>query len=72
MGLGMLSVFVLSGALICGCGGGGGDTTTTPPATTTTPAVAPTFTSSDAQNGAILVTLASTTPGAAIRYTMVN
>src|SRR6476646_3539753 len=71
MGLGMLSVFVLSGALICGCGGGGGNTTTTPPATTTTtPAVAPTVASSDARNGAVLVTLASTTPGTAIHYTM--
>ena len=69
MGLGMLSVFVLSGALICGCGGGGGNTTTPPP-TTTTPAVAPTVASSDAQNGAVLVTLASTTPGATIHYTM--
>ena len=70
MGLGMLSVFVLSGALICGCWAGGGGNTTTPPRYDETPAVAPTVASSDAQNGAILVTLASTTPGATIHYTM--
>jgi beta-glucanase (GH16 family) len=71
-----LAPIVLSGALLCGCGGGnsgssggggtGGGTTTTSAAT---PAIS-TSTSSGAQNGAVIVSLASTTPGATIYYTI--
>ncbi len=72
MGIGMFSVFVLSGALICGCtmgpGVNGPGTPTTP--VTAAPAAAPTIVSTDAQNNAIIVSLASTTSGATIYYTL--
>ncbi len=58
--------FVLATAF-CGCGsGGGGSTVTIPPET---PAALPTISTAPAQNGAVLVTLADTTSGAAIHYT---
>ena len=64
----MLMAMVLSTALLCGCGanssGSGGGTTTQ------TQAAAPTFSTAAAQNGAVVVNLASTTPGAAIYYTI--
>ncbi|MGB6744308.1 MAG: family 16 glycosylhydrolase [Terracidiphilus sp.] len=53
--------------LLAGCGSGGG-TTPTPP--TSTPAAAPTVSTTGAQNGAVVVTLASATPGATIYYTV--
>ena len=68
----MFSVLVLASALICGCGGsngssgtGGGGGGTTP-----TPAAAPTVTTAAAQNSAVIVTLADTTSGATIYYTL--
>jgi len=67
MGIG---IFVL-GALLSGCGGGGGSsstTTTTPPAATQ--AAAPTITTAAAQNGAVLVSLASTASGATVYFTL--
>jgi beta-glucanase (GH16 family) len=52
------------GALLCGCGVGIGSSATTPQAAT------PGITTSAAQNGAVLVSLATTTSGAKIFYTM--
>jgi beta-glucanase (GH16 family) len=63
----MFASLLLSGFLICGCSGGGGGGTTPPP---TTPAAAPTITTANAQNGAVIATLASTTSGATIYYTL--
>ena len=68
----MFSVLALATALICGCGGsngssgtGGGGGGTTP-----TPAAAPTVTTAAAQNSAVIVTLADSTSGATIYYTL--
>jgi beta-glucanase (GH16 family) len=63
----MLAAMVLSVALLCGCGNGNSDGTTQPPET---PAAAPTFTAAPAQNGAVIVSLASTTSGATIYYSV--
>ena len=66
----MLTLFVLSGALICGCGGGGGANpapSAPPPAPA---AAAPTVTTADAQGGAVIVSLSSSTSGATIYYTL--
>ena len=66
----MLAAIVLWGALLCGCGnsgnastgGGGGNQTQTQ-------AAAPTIATTAAQNGAVVVSLASATPGATLYYT---
>jgi beta-glucanase (GH16 family) len=71
----MLAAVLLSGSLLCGCGsgssssgsGGGGGGTTTP--TAATPTIT-TSTSNGAQNGATIATLAATTSGATIYYTL--
>jgi beta-glucanase (GH16 family) len=65
----MLTAFVLASALICGCGGSssGGAGTNPPPATQ---AAAPTISTAPAQNGAMIATLATTTSGATIYYTL--
>ena len=66
------TAILLSGALLCGCSGGGaGASTPVAPVTPTAaaPAIA-TSTGSGAQNGATIVSLASTTAGAAIYYTL--
>lgn len=69
----MLALIVLSGSLLCGCGGSGSSSTPTPtPTPTQTPAAAPTITTKAAQNGAMVVSLASTTSGATIYYTLDN
>jgi hypothetical protein len=53
--------------LLAGCGSGGG----TAPGNPTSPqAAAPTISTTAAQNGAVVVTLASTTSGATIYYTV--
>jgi len=58
---------VVAGALLlAGCGSGGGAMTTP----TTQTAAAPTISTTPAQNGAVVVTLASTTPDATIYYTV--
>src|ERR1700686_2979833 len=62
----VLAAIVLSGALMCGCGGASG-TSSTP---TQTQAAAPTISTSAAQNGAVIVSLATTTSGATIYYTV--
>ena len=67
----MLTVVLLSGAFLCGCSSGSSPTPT--PTPTPTAAAAPTITTSTsngAQNGAEIVTLASTTTGASIYYTL--
>ena len=64
----MLAAIVLSGALLCGCGSSGGSGGwMTPPETQ---AAAPTIATSNAQNGAVVVSLSTTTSGATIYYTV--
>jgi beta-glucanase (GH16 family) len=53
--------------LLAGCGSGGGGTTT---GTTTTQATAPAVSTTAAQNGAVIVSLATATSGATIYYTL--
>src|ERR1700687_3262343 len=61
----MLAAILLANALMCGCGGGnaggGGGVS---------PTSSPTVSTTAAQNGAVIVSLASATPGAAIYYTV--
>lgn len=66
----MFTALVLASALICGCGGGNGSTGTGTGAAPATQAAAPTITTTSAQNGAVIATLASTTAGATIYYTL--
>jgi beta-glucanase (GH16 family) len=61
----MLGAIALTGA-VCGCVWGSGASSTP----TQTKAAAPTIASSAAQNGAIIVSLATTTSGATIYYTL--
>jgi beta-glucanase (GH16 family) len=66
-GAAMLTAVLLSGALLCGCSGGGsvdGGPVQGPQA------AAPTITTTAAQNGAVVVSLASTTSGATIYYSL--
>jgi beta-glucanase (GH16 family) len=66
----MFAAIVLSSALVCGCGGGASAATeTTTPPQTPTAAATPSMFSSDAQNGAVVVSLVSSTPGAKVYYT---
>lgn len=72
---GMLAAILISGAVMCGCGGGsgnggnngggGGGNSTAPPTITTS-----TNLQTGVQGGAEIVSLASTTGGAAIYYTV--
>jgi beta-glucanase (GH16 family) len=62
----MLAAIGLSGALMCGRVGGSGASSTP----TQTKAAAPTISTSAAQNGAVIVSLATTTSGATIYYTV--
>lgn len=66
----MLAAVVLANALLCGCGGsaGGGGTTTTQNQTAA-PTIA-TFSNAALQNGAVVVSLAYTTKGSLIYYTV--
>jgi len=63
----MLAAMILSGALVCGCGNGGSSGTTPP---TQAQTAAPTITTTAAQNGAVILSLASSTAGANIYYTV--
>lgn len=66
----MLSVVLLAGAL-CACGGGSsssGSTGNNPPAST--PAATPTISTAAAQGGASIVSIADSTSGATIYYTL--
>lgn len=71
MGSDMFASLFLAIALICGCGGGGtansGEGGTTAPAQN---AAVPTMTTAAAQNGATIVTLAESTSGATVYYTL--
>ncbi|MGA3081532.1 MAG: family 16 glycosylhydrolase [Terracidiphilus sp.] len=62
----MCTGILLLDGLLSGCGGGGGGTPPPPD----TPAVAPTIATTAAQNGAVIASLATTTPGATIYYTL--
>ena len=69
----MFTALVLASTLICGCGGGGGVTSnggSSDGGTAPTPAAAPTVTTAQAQNGAVIVSLADSTTGAKIYYTL--
>ena len=61
----MLAAIVLFSALACGCNGQSASA-----GTGTTTAAAPLVSTVDAQNGAVIVSLAATTPGSKIYYTM--
>ncbi len=63
----MLTSFLLSGLMLCGCSSGEGSTAAANPAQQTAP---PKVTTTAAQNGAVVVTLASATPGATVYYTV--
>jgi beta-glucanase (GH16 family) len=56
--------------LLAGCGTGGASTSPGPTEPTTPQAAAPTISTANAQNGALIVSLASTTSGATIYYTL--
>jgi beta-glucanase (GH16 family) len=56
--------------MMCACGGGSSSGGGTTPPTTNPTAATPTVTTADAQNGAVIVTLADTTSGATIHYTL--
>ncbi len=64
----MLNLFLLLGLLICGCGGSGSNSGSSG----TPAAAAPTIATTAAQNGAVIVTLKSSTSGAAVYYTLDN
>ena len=66
----MLSLFVLAGTMLCGGCGSAGGLTIAPMATSAQTAVAPVVTTTAAQNGAVIASLASTTNGATIYYTL--
>ena len=63
----MLAAIFLSSAALRGCGGGSGGNGSGGGANITS---APTISTAAAQNGALIITLASTTPGAVIFYTV--
>jgi beta-glucanase (GH16 family) len=63
----MLNIFLLSGVLMCGCGGSESYS-----GSSGTPADAPTIATTAAQNGAVIVTLKSSTSGATVYYTVDN
>jgi beta-glucanase (GH16 family) len=65
----MFALLLLSGTMLCGCSSGSSDSGTTPPPPQTT-AATPTITTAIAQNSAVIVTLADTTSGAKIYYTL--
>lgn len=64
----MLTVLFVSAGLLCACGGNSGSSVTTPPPAQQ--AAKPTITTAPAQNGAVIVTLADSTNGAKIYYTL--
>ena len=66
----MLVFLLLSGTMLCACGGGSGASSGGPPPVTKPTAATPTITTANAQNGAVIVTLAGSTSGATIHYTL--
>ena len=65
-----LRLVFVAAILLAGCGSGSGSTGTGPTPPTQPQAAAPTFSTAAAQDGAVIVTLASTTSGATIYYTI--
>ncbi len=63
----MFGFILFASSLLCACGGGGTGGSTAPPAQQT---ATPTITTAPAQNGAQIVTLADSTSGAKIYYTL--
>ncbi len=63
----MVGALVLAGALMCGCGGSG---TASGSTSTTAPPAAPVISTANAQNGAVIVTLAPGASGAVVYYTV--
>jgi len=63
----MKGLFLFVVTLVCGCGGGTSSSATTPPQTQV---AAPAVSTKAAQNGAVIVSLASATSGATVRYTV--
>lgn len=66
----MVAALVVASALICGCGGSAGGTTGGGGGTNTPLLATPTVTTTDAQNGAVIVSLADSTSAAKIYYTL--
>jgi beta-glucanase (GH16 family) len=70
----LLAAIALSGVLCCGCGGGsattGGGSNTGGGGSASSPAGVPIITTVATQNGAVIVTLTSPTPGATILYSV--
>jgi beta-glucanase (GH16 family) len=64
----MLAVLLLSGALMCGCGAV--ETSNVDGSAPASQTAAPTISTTAAQNGAVVVALATATPGATIYYTV--
>lgn len=62
----MILTLALAGTMLCGCGGGGAGDKFPPEQQAATP----TITTAPAQNGAVIVTLADSTAGATIYYTL--
>jgi beta-glucanase (GH16 family) len=67
----MVAALVVASALICGCGGSGNNPGNGGSGgTTLSPAATPIVTTANAQNGALIVSLADSTSGAKIYYTL--
>jgi beta-glucanase (GH16 family) len=64
----IFAILLFPGILFCACGGGG--TNAAPITPVATVAAKPTMTTAAAQNGAVVVSLASSTSGATIYYTL--
>ena len=64
----MIAALVLLTAHVCGCGGAGSSAGTPAPDPQSQP-TAPLFFTANAQNGAVIVTLRPSTPGATVYYT---
>lgn len=69
-GTSMLTFAILAGSMLCACGSGGGSGSTNNNPPPPTPAATPTVTMAQAQGGASIVTIADTTSGATIYYTL--
>jgi beta-glucanase (GH16 family) len=67
-GASLLAMALLSGAVICGCGGGNGSSAGTPPLGQRV--AVPAFFTANAQNGAVILRLESSTAGATVYYTV--
>jgi len=66
-GAALVNLFLFSGLLVCACGGGGSSSASgSGPTAAATPAVA----TAPAQNGALVVSISDSTPGATIYYTL--